>query len=106
MSRTTTEISCGSVDRAIELLKRVEKALEDNKYQLTYVKGEHVWKACDGFWSAERFVKAEIDKNGVLTLSGWVRALIGGEMELDGFLATFAKKKVVEALDKVKAEIA
>ena len=102
MAREVFQKKYADFDEAIAVIKSAEDFLANNKYSFAYVKGEHVWRRNDGFLASERIIKAEIDKEGLITISAWVRGILGGEMGVDGFVSLFAKKQLAETLENLK----
>ena len=105
MARVVFQKKYADFNEAITILKTAEEFLANNKYAFAYVKGEHVWRRDDGFLASERIIKAETDKDGLITISAWVRGILGGEMGVDGFLSVFAKKQLAETLENMKEAV-
>ena len=102
MARTTIEIYCADVESAKQ---EVTKILTANNYKPIKENGENVWKCGVGFWTAMKYIKIEFIENNTVYISGWVRAMIGSEMDLDGFAAIIPKKQVSSVIDKIKYTI-
>ena len=102
MSRTRIETTCADVESAKQ---EVTKILTANNYKPIKENGENVWKCGVGFWTAMKYIKVEFMENNTVYISGWVKAMIGSEMDLDGFVAIIPKRQVSSVIDKIKYAI-
>ncbi|MBO5049826.1 MAG: hypothetical protein J6C41_05290 [Oscillospiraceae bacterium] len=83
----------------------IKKILTEEKYELVFEKGEHVWKCGNGVFTSIKYIKYEFIDQSTLHITGWVRSDLGGEFSLDGYLVGYHKKKVREVINRIKAVI-
>ncbi|MBQ9413795.1 MAG: hypothetical protein IJU16_01570 [Clostridia bacterium] len=87
------------------LMDRLAYVLQTRGYQYISENNENVWKNGMGMLTAMKYVKIEFAPNNTIVLSGWVRAVAGGEMDLNGFVGAIPKKQVMNVLQELQAQI-
>lgn len=102
MSRTTFIVKCSDANQAAQVAERI---LISEKYDRILENGETVWKCGNGLWAAIRYIKLEFPDPNTMHISGWVKATIGGEMNLDGTYGGLPKKQVSKVIKQIQTAI-
>ncbi len=102
MARTVMQFSCSNAQLAAQ---KISTILAANNYKPIIEKGENVWKCGVGFWTAMKYVKFEFASENTVVVSGWIRAVIGGECDLNGTAGMIPKKQVLKILNQIQTAI-
>lgn len=102
MARTTVRASYSNLETTRE---RVEAVLRSNGYSNINENGESVWKNGNGFMTAMKYIKIEFADSSTLLISGWIRAMAGSEMKLDGFVGALPKKQVMKVIKAIQSAV-
>ena len=100
MARTVVEMKYTEFDG---LMDQISAILQKRKYKNITQNNENVWKCGVGFWTAMKYIKIEFGENQTLIISGWVRAVMGKEQDLEGVYAAIPKKQVMNAIKEIQA---
>ena len=85
--------------------RNIKAILMQEKYEYVFEKNEYVWKCGNGTWIPIKYIKYEFIDAKTIHVSGWVKADIGGEMNLDGILGGLPKKQVRAVIGRIKAAL-
>lgn len=102
MSRTTINFRCNNVQNANAVAERV---LVSNGYKKISENNETVWKNGNGWLTAMKYVKIEFLDNDTMSISGWIRPMLGTEQDLNGIVAALPKKQVMNVIKKIQSVI-
>lgn len=99
MARTTIEVTYRTIDG---LQTKIENCLTKKGYRQKVEDNETVWRKGTGFLTGIKYIKIEYGDKNKLYISGWVRAIAGGEMNLEGFVGAFPKKDVLKTIQDIQ----
>lgn len=102
MARTTVKAVCSNPQEANVKIKQILLA---HNYKLKEENGETVWKCGVGFWTAMKYMKIEFHENNEIEISGWIRAALGTEQDLSGFVGAIPKKQVMKVIEEIQKAI-
>jgi hypothetical protein len=91
MSRYTNDLK--TAKSADEVTGTVSSFLTGEGFREQDYGEERVWTKGSGWVTAKQFVKVT-SENGNVHLEAWTKALIGGELGLDGVVAAVPKKQL------------
>ncbi len=100
MARTTVKVKYSSFDG---LQNKISALLSSKGYKNINENNEDVWKNGMGFLTAMKYIKIEFAENNTLVISGWCRAMAGGEMDLNGVVGALPKKQVMNVIKELQA---
>ena len=98
MSRTTIEVSM-KTNNVDEVLHIITTKMESAGYQQKIVDGETVWAKGDVMLQMQCVGAVFTGKSVVI--QGWMRDVIMGESNLEGFYGRFPKKKLKNLIDEI-----
>ena len=98
MARYTKNIPM--VDSQANSFAKVQQYLQSQKFKYRTRDGEQVFQKGDGVWVAAKFIKVTY-YNNIVRLEAWVDAM-GAEQDLEGFVASAAKKPLKKAVAQVE----
>ena len=99
MARSTFTLKYTSFEG---LYDRIAVLLMSKGYKNITENNENVWKCGIGFWTAMKYIKLEFAPNNTLVVSGWIRAVIGSEMDLNGMAGGLPKKQVLNVIREIQ----
>lgn len=103
MSRTTVEVPL-KTNNVDDVLRIITSKLEEKNYKQKIVDGETVWAKGDGVMMAMRCIGFVFTETSVI-IQGWMKEMLFGEKNLDGFSGRVFKKGMKELIDEMRTEI-
>ncbi len=98
MARTTIDYTYSSFE---EFKEHAAHVLEKAGYKSVVEENEDVYKCGVGFLTAMKYIKIEYAAENIAHISGWVRAVAGKEMDLNGIVAVIPKKQVKKVINEI-----
>lgn len=102
MARYVRDLVLNQPDDFVNFI--VNDYLQKNQFVMSDWKGEPAYRTGDAMVEGYKYLKWSY-VNGVFHLEAWLKGTFGGEMDLEGFVATLQKKPYKESLEQLFAAL-
>lgn len=103
MPRTEIKIKCSVSPQQVDTT--ISSILLSKGYTKVRENDEEVWKKGKGMLEAMQYIKYGFLSENEISLSGWIRTVGGGDMELKGFVGSLPKNKVLAVMKEIQQRI-